>query len=175
MGRNPPGSSTNARASPRTGVEVPLRILPPTVAAGEKKRRNCSIGTGIPAGVGAPPVQAIMMSPPGSAPPSCRSTCTTAALAAQFKGGNDKVTVRAVVCNWPSEETVTESVSEAGALLATFTVRVIGGKLAPGGRVSLRLHDDGEQLQPTPVRPVAVKNAVTAEDDVGGRMLLQQS
>src|SRR5437899_2668065 len=59
----------------------------------------------------------------------------------------------------PPPETVAVLVTVTGALLATLTVRVMGGWLAPGARVSLRVQgpEGGGQIQPLPDMAVAVR------------------
>src|SRR5258705_473322 len=60
----------------------------------------------------------------------------------------------------PPPETVTVFITEAGALLVTFTVRVIAGWLAPAASVSLRVQPSVGavvQDQPVPAMAAAVK------------------
>ena len=59
----------------------------------------------------------------------------------------------------PPPATVTVLVTLAGALAATFTVKVIGGKLAPAARTSLRVQgpEGCVQVQLLPAMAVAVR------------------
>ena len=59
----------------------------------------------------------------------------------------------------PPPDAVTTFVTLAGASLATFTVTVTGGKLAPTSRPSSRVQVSvaSMQLQPEPVMPVAIR------------------
>ncbi len=61
----------------------------------------------------------------------------------------------------PSLDTAAISVTVEGALLATFTVSLRAGKLAPAASVSLRVHGPAGcvQLHPGPPIPVAVRLA----------------
>src|SRR5512146_2620428 len=82
-------------------------------------------------------------------------------LSAGAAGGVMVVTSVAVPPPDPPPENVAEFVTVAGAFAATFTVTVMGPKLLPDGRLSLRvqLTVPRSHVQPGPLMPVAARPA----------------
>src|ERR1043166_1507387 len=92
------------------------------------------------------------------------ATLTVAVCAESSRAASICVTSLAVslaVLLSPPPETLAVLVTEDAALLATFTVRVIGSKLVPAASTSPRVHCSGEsvQFQFRPLRSVAVSPA----------------
>src|ERR1041385_2057311 len=88
------------------------------------------------------------------------ATLTVAVCAESSRAASICVTSLAVLLS-PPPETLAVLVTEDAALLATFTVRVIGSKLVPAASTSPRVHCSGEsvQFQFRPLRSVAVSPA----------------